>query len=33
MMLNIFRTIAVLEGVSCLLLLFIAMPLKYSLGL
>ena len=31
--LNRFRSIAILEGVSFLLLLFIAMPLKYFLGM
>jgi integral membrane protein len=31
--LNIFRKIAVAEGVSYLLLLFVAMPLKYWAGL
>jgi|TARA_B110001450_G_C17567715_1_gene459483 integral membrane protein len=29
---NIFRIIAFLEGVSYILLLFIAVPIKYSLG-
>lgn len=32
-MLTIFRRVAWLEGVSLLLLLFVAMPLKYGLGL
>ena len=31
-LLNIFRTVALLEGVSFLLLLFIAVPVKYSTG-
>jgi integral membrane protein len=32
-MLNLFRRVAWLEGVSLLLLLFVAMPLKYRWGL